>query len=219
MNPVRMLAASAAVALSGSYAAAEAAASMTQSVWHMDERSGTVMADSTGTANGTLYHVALANPGFLGTAFGFNGTSSYVSVPSRPALNPGSAAISFTVHVKTGSLPLQGDFDLLRKGAYPNQFYKLEILKSGVAFCQFRGSTAGGTTRSVSGGPDLADQRWHTVTCGKTATAITLHIDGVAHVKQASIGSVAGTEPIVIGAHPGGDFYKGLLDEVSVTIG
>ena len=72
-------------------------------LWHMDETSGTVMHDAVGSHTGTLHSVALGQSGYLGTAFGFNGSSSYVSVPSSSDLNPGSANITITIHLKTTS--------------------------------------------------------------------------------------------------------------------
>src|SRR5207245_951252 len=46
-------------------------------LWHMDETSGTVMYDAVGNHTGTLHSVAVGQSGYLGTAFGFNGSSSY----------------------------------------------------------------------------------------------------------------------------------------------
>jgi len=45
--------------------------------WAMDEAAGTVMNDSSGFGNsGMLQNVTLGVPGFTGTGYGFNGTSS-----------------------------------------------------------------------------------------------------------------------------------------------
>ena len=134
-----------------------AAASPTQvALWHMDETSGTVMHDAVGNHSGTLYSVALGQPGYLGTAFGFNGTSSYISVPSASDLNPGSSNITITIHLKTTSAPATPDWDLIRKGKYTTTGgeFKMEYQPSGQASCGFKGSanyselTAGpGTTQ------------------------------------------------------------------------
>src|SRR5205085_619713 len=79
-------------ALFGVSPSARASASTgTVALWHMDETSGTVMYDSVGTHNGTLHSIQLGLPGFSGKSYGFNGTSSSVTVPSAPDLNPGSA--------------------------------------------------------------------------------------------------------------------------------
>ena len=219
MRPKRWMTASLLAALIYAQPAV-AWASVSRALWHMDETAGTVMVDAAGSSNGTLHSVTVGSAGFAGTAYTFNGASSYVSVPSSSALVPGSRNVLLTVHLKTGSRPARGDYDLLRKGSYPKPFYKLELLQSGLAFCQFRGKTGGGAkTRGISGGPNLADQRWHTVSCSKTATAVQLVVDGVTYSSAVSLGSIDGTEPLVLGAHPGSDYYNGVLDEVSVTLG
>jgi hypothetical protein len=185
----------------------------------MNEASGTTMFDAVGDADGTLWKVLVGAPGFSGTAYQFNGTSSYVSVPSSVALAPGSYDLSFTIHVKTGSLPTRGDYDVFRRGASPGDFYKLEILQSGQAFCQFRGQKNGGTTLGIAAGPALADRKWHAITCEKTSTRIAVIVDGGAYSKSASVGGITDSDRLIIGAHPGGDYYKGFLDEASITIG
>jgi hypothetical protein len=61
--------------------------------WHMDEQVGTVMHDAVGDNNGTIHKAALGLSGFQQYAYGFNGSSAYVSVPSSSSLNPGDAAL------------------------------------------------------------------------------------------------------------------------------
>jgi hypothetical protein len=188
-------------------------------LWHMDETSGTTMVDSVGGNNGTLYHVALGVPGFAGTAFGFNGQYSYVSVPSADVLNPGATNITLTLHLNTTNIPdpPPGDFDLLRKGTYPTgSEYKVELQHSGRASCGFKGSV--GSSELIAG-PPLYDGRWHEVQCIKAPTAIQLVVDGKVFTQPAEVGSITNTAPVVIGTHPGGDWYAGDLDEVSIQIG
>jgi hypothetical protein len=106
-------------------------------LWHIDETSGTVMYDSVGGHNGTLSNVQTGLPGFSGFAYGFNGSSSYVSVPSADNLNPGSADITITIHIKTTGTPppSPADWDLIRKGLYTTTGgeYKMEFQQSGQA--------------------------------------------------------------------------------------
>jgi hypothetical protein len=215
----------------------------------MDETSGTVMHDSVGTHNGTLHSVQLGlpgftgrsygfndsssyvhngrlhsvqlgPPGFAGTSYGFNGSSSYVTVPSSADLNPGSATITFTIHLKTTGTPppAPADWDLLRKGVYKTGggIYKMELRGTGKLFCGFKG------TRGYAGlarGPAINDGRWHTVSCVKTSTAIEVVVDGLVFTKAKAIGSIANTTAVTIGSHPGSDWYKGQLDEASIRIG
>ena len=200
-------------------ATASTQASQPTALWHMDETSGSTMFDAIGSADGAIHNVQLGVAGMAGTAYGFNGSSSYVSVPSSPSVAPGSSNMSFTVDLNTGSLPTSGDYDLFRRGAYPGDFYKLELLQSGQAWCQFRGDANGGTSKGISGGPALNDNQWHTVTCAKTATQVMLTVDGTTYTATKNVGSITDTDPLIIGAHPGSDYYNGTLDEASISIG
>jgi hypothetical protein len=200
---------------------AQAALATTVALWHMDETSGSTMLDSVGSNDGTLKNVALGKPGFRGKAYSFNGSSSIVTVPSSTALNPGSADFSFIVHVKFSKVP-PTDYDLLRKGLSSTSGgdYKLEILRrdsgtTGRASCHFEGSHAS-TTKTA--GPNLANGSWHTITCTKRASTITLSVDGVNYAKSVSVGSIGNNAVLTIGAKSGGgDWYNGLMDEVSIS--
>jgi len=187
----------------------------------MDETSGTTMYDSIAGNNGSLYGgVTLGLPGFSGTAFGFDGSSGYVSVPSAPALNPGSSNITITIHLKTRGTPPPSpdDWDLIRKGLYTSgSEYQIELQNSGRASCTFEGST--GYIEEFMAGPALNDGQWHTIQCIKTSTAITLVTDGQVFSTAANIGSISNSDSVVIGARPGSDWYSGSLDEASISIG
>jgi hypothetical protein len=187
-------------------------------LWHMDETAGSVMVDSTGTNNGTLYRVTLGTPGVAGAAYSFDGQNSFVSVPSTNDLNPGTANITLTLHLKTTSLPLPppADFDLIRKGTYASSEYKVELQHSGQASCGFQGSA--GYSELIAG-PPLNDGQWHEVQCVKAPTAIQLVIDGKTFTQAANIGSISNAADLVIGSHPDGDWYAGTLDEISIAIG
>jgi hypothetical protein len=189
-------------------------------LWHMDETSGTTMFDSFGTHNGTLVSTQLGLPGFTGTAYGFNGSSSYVDVPSTADLNPGSADITFTIRLKTSGTapPPPADWDIFRKGLYTTggAEWKMEFQQSGQASCGFEGT--GGYAELVAG-PAINNGQWHTISCVKTSTAIKVVVDGQVFTKAATIGSIANTTDVAIGARPGSDWYQGQLDEASVQIG
>lgn len=193
-------------------------AATTVARWHMNEKSGTVMHDSAGNHNGTLHAVRVGVPGFRGTAYAFNGSSSYVSVPSASDLDPGRAKLTITIHLKTANRPQLHDWDLIRKGHWGNRRgeWKVEYHRSGQVSCGFKGSRGPAV---VEAGPSLDDKRWHTIRCVKTSSAIRLIVDGVTYSKAARVGSITNLAPIEIGAWPGAEFFKGSLDEVSVAIG
>jgi hypothetical protein len=207
--------------------ATASAASAPVAVWHLDETSGSSAYDAVGGNTGAIHNVTVGVPGFAGSAFRFDGKSSYVDVPSDQTLNPGTAPIQFTVHIRyTATPPNQSttDYDVLRKGTSSDsaQFYKLEIRPDNRAVCRFVGSK---TTKSgvlIHTGPTLNNGRWHTITCAKTTTNISLVVDGRTFTKRATVGAISNSGPLTLGAKPGtrfSDFYNGDLDEVSVSIG
>jgi len=199
------------------------AAGTTVALWHMDEAAGaSTMADSAGSHSGNITNVQTGVAGLQGNAYRFNGSSSKVVVPSSGNFGIGNANFSFTVHVKFSAVPSTavGDYDLLR--GTPGGAYKLEIVarKSRTvaeASCFFNGS-AGKT--ALTAGPNLADNAWHTLRCDKTATAVHLVVDGQTFTKAVTIGSISNSSPLSLGAKSGGgDWYDGLMDEVSISVG
>src|SRR5436305_10533924 len=76
-----------------------AAGSTVSALWHMNETSGTVMADSSGNGNdGMLHNVMLGAAGKSGKSYTFGGSQvkSYVEVPNAASLNPGAANIDIS---------------------------------------------------------------------------------------------------------------------------
>jgi hypothetical protein len=185
----------------------------------MDETSGSVMHDATSRGHdGTIFSVQLGVLGFTGTAYGFNGTSSYVTVPSASDLNPGSSNLTITMHLKTTSRPATPDWDLIRKGLYTTSGgeFKMEYQPTGQASCGFKGSSNYG---ELITGPAIDDGQWHIVQCIKTSSAIKVVVDGQVFSKTITIGSIANTENVPIGSRVGSEYFKGSLDESSIQIG
>lgn len=198
--------------------AGAASASTVVALWHMNNKSGTLLYDSSGHGNnGTTYNVTPGSAGVSGNAYTFNGKSSYAQAPNSKSLNPGSANISISFYLKTTHLPKTGDYDLVRKGAYPAQDYKVELLPTGQIKCTFQGSAS---RSNATGGSGLNNGAWHHVQCIKTASQIQTVVDGnVVATTKATVGSISNTSAADIGAHPGGDWYNGELDEVSIAFG
>lgn len=195
------------------------AASGTSDTWHMDETSGTTMGDSTGNHPGKLHSVTVGRPvgqDTGGTGYGFNGHSSYVSIPSKGDLNAGSSDVHISFHLMTTSVPSKPDYDLFRKGQAPGQEYKVELQPNGQVSCYFHGSAGSAT---VQAGPDLHDGLWHSIQCEKSSSAVKLTIDGQSYTNKKSVGSISNSFDMIVGAYPGGDFYKGDMDELTFTIG
>src|SRR5688572_23563268 len=190
-------------------------AATTVALWHMDESSGQMVDSSSSNNDGTLSNVTRVTPGYGGSsrAYSFNGSSSKVTVPNDSSLNPGSQNVTIKAHVKFSSRPSSsvGDYDLVRKQSNSAGTYKMEILLNGRAFCRFSG-TNGGT--NITAGPDLSDNRWHTITCRKTSSSIILTVDGSSFSKRVNVGSISSSIALYLGAKPpGADWYKGIMDE------
>ena len=198
------------------------AASFTRiATWDMDETSRTTMTDSTsaaGMSNGTTHSVQLGVPGKDGKAYSFNGTSSYVSVPSS-GLNPHSSPVKVTIYLKTTKLPPSNDWDLVRKGYYSTAGgeFKVELMPSGRASCGFKGSS--GYAQLEAGPRNLNNGAWHMVSCIKENSSIQLRVDGQSFTKRATVGSISNSRPVIIGAYPGSEYFHGLLDEASISFG
>ncbi|MEX1264239.1 MAG: LamG-like jellyroll fold domain-containing protein [Actinomycetota bacterium] len=202
-------------------APARARAATTVALWHMDESSGQMIDSSSSGNDGTLSNVTRVSPGYNGggRAYSFNGSNSKVTVPNDSSLNPGSQTVTLKAHVKFSSRPSStvGDYDLVRKQSNTAGTYKMEILITGKAFCRFSG-TGGGI--SITAGPDLSDNRWHTIVCRKTSSSVRLTVDGASFSKNGNVGSISSSIVLVLGAKPtGGDWYKGLMDEVTIAFG
>ena len=188
----------------------------THDVWHMDETSGGTMTDSTGSHPGTLHTVTLGETGVSGKAYGFK--KSYVAIPNAKDLNAYNRDVHIAFSMKTTTVPLVPDYDLFRKGeagATPNYEYKVEMQPDGSVTCYFKGTLGSVTATSR---PGLQDGQWHDIRCEKTSSSVVLTVDGVKTIKPKTIGSIYNGLDMIIGAYPTGDYYEGLMDEVSFTI-
>jgi len=199
------------------------AAPSTAALWHMNETSGSTMRDASGHGNdGTLRNIRLGVPGVGGTTgYGFDGRSSVALVPDAASLDPGASDLVVSVRVAFTKVPAD-DYDLIRKGLSSTKGgdWKIEIVNvsgKAIARCYLRGSS--GSWQKTTG-PNLADGRWHTISCEKHASTAVLSVDGQVWKRSSSVGSIANAATLSIGAKAeGGDWYQGSMDEVSVTIG
>jgi hypothetical protein len=204
--------------------AGTASAATPVAIWNMENPGA--MADSSGNGNDgkTTAITSVADPGF-GNGYHF-GSTSYVTVPDSASLDPGRSDFSFTLRLRFDKPPsaATGDYDLIRKGVAGTTGgeWKMEIFPGGgytsPAFCLFKDDTK--KTATVRGTKNLADGAWHTVTCAKTATRISLTVDDVTKTSAVSLGSIANNQPVSVGRKlGGGDQYVGDMDEVRVESG
>ena len=199
--------------------AARAAGAQTSDTWHMDETSGTTMADSTGSHPGKLTKVGLGgagDPAFPGTGYHFNGNSSKVTIPNAADLNPGTSEVHIAFSMRTTSVPKTLDFDLVRKGVAGQQQFKVELQPNGQVSCSFTGSSG---TILVQKGPDVHDGAWHSVRCEKFSSSVKLTVDGASFTGKKSVGSISNPADMIVASHGAGEFFPGDLDELTYVVG
>lgn len=129
--------------------------------------------------------------------------SPVMEIDSTDALNPGGRDVRLSIRLKTTGKPDKPDWDLIRKGysAGSGTLYNVEYQPTGQVSCIFKG-TQGSTM--VQDGPDLSDGQWHTIACVKTATSVSLNVDGkTVATDDEEIGKISNDDPVVIGAHSG----------------
>lgn len=184
--------------------------------WHMD--AVPTMVDSAGgDNNGKTTAVTMVN-GF----YSFDGRKSAAQVPHKANLNPGTATIRVEARVNAVKAPANGaTYDIIRKGTSGTSggYYKIELkgTSSGVsAACIFkdRNRVVG---RAIAPVPATG---WLTITCTRTATAVTLTAGGTTRTTAHAVGAISNTAPVHVGGKGDGtDVIAGLMDHVSISIG
>src|SRR5919107_923856 len=195
---------------------------LTGADWQMDETSGQ-MIDSSGNNNdGTPKDVVRT-----GSAYVFNGSTSYVAVPDSDSLDPAEKDITLTARVLVNGQALDDDsYDIVRKGlaGRPGGDYKMEIKRAGdptvgKLHCLFKGD--GGTVDKVAR-RDIVDGNWHTLECIKTSTSVVARVDGKSgSTKAGSAGSISNPTNVMVGAKtavPLDDTFDGSMAFVSIEI-
>jgi hypothetical protein len=194
--------------------------------WQMNEETSASpqMLDSSGNNNnGTPTDVVRT-----GSAYVFNGSTSYVAVPDADSLDPQAKDIKLTARIRVNGQALDDDsYDIVRKGlsGSPGGDYKMEIKRAadptvGKLHCLFKGD--GGTVDKVAR-RDIVDGNWHTLECIKTSTSVVARVDGKSgSTKAGSAGSISNGSAVMVGAKtadPLDDVFDGSMDFVSIEIG
>lgn len=193
--------------------------------WRLDEIKSTTARDSSGHHhNGRNFHIKGDGHGYT-----FNGRDSRVVVPDANSLDPKNKDFSFRVVLSMDDppTPVGETYDVLRKGLATTKGgdYKLEIENvngKAIAHCVVRSVRKNGTrvAASIEGTTDLADGRFHVVTCSKTSKGLTVKVDSRAartKVIPGGLGSVSNKNKLGLGAKPektattGFDWFDGVI--------
>jgi hypothetical protein len=211
-----------------------ASAATTSGLWNMDEPAGSrTMTDSSGNGlHGTVgsdVRTGVVVAGATGYRFPFilpnkppPRPEHLVQVPSNPRLNPDRGTYAVTVRYRT----TQNFGNILQKGqnGTPGGYWKFEQ-PNGIVACLFKDSS--GRQRAVRSRTALNDGNWHTVTCVRTATSLTLTVDGVRHSRlAAATGTIANANELSIGgksrcdqSQVTCDYFVGDIDYVRIDKG
>jgi hypothetical protein len=66
----------------------------------------------------------------------------------------------------------------------------------------------------------MSSQTWTTITCAKTASTVTLTVNGTARTITKSVGTISNSSALFIGGKGDGtDVLSGFMDYASITIG
>jgi hypothetical protein len=209
------------------------ASAATLANWQMNEGpNASVMVDKSGHVNGTIGSAVV-------TGFTFNGATGYhwpftspTAPPAKPerivqanssTLNPGSGNYTVTLRYRT----TKHFGNIVQKGQAGSSggYFKLEN-PNGQLTCVFRGTNSSGKflrKQVVSG--VLSDGQWHVVRCSRTATRLTLNVDGkVVATAKGSTGNISNNRPISIAGklncdqiHTTCDYFTGDIDYIKIS--
>jgi len=222
----------AAVVVGIAFAAPASAATLAN--WQMNEGSGaTVMVDSSGHVNGTIGSAVQTN-------FKFGGATAYHWVFTSPTAPPAKPerivqANSSTLNPNSGNYTVQLRYrttkhfgNIVQKGQAGSSggYFKIEN-PNGNLTCVFRGTSSSGSflRRQVVSPTVLSDGQWHVARCARTATALTLTIDGsVVATAHGSSGNITNNRPISIAGKLNCDqitttcdYFTGDIDYITIS--
>jgi hypothetical protein len=191
-------------------AAPARAATATIADWQMNESAGAgTMLDSSGHGINGIIGSAVITGATYGGATGYRWPFTsptnppaqperVVEVPNDVRLNPGNDDYAVTIRYRTtktfGNIAQKG------QGGSPGGYWKIEN-PAGIFTCVFRGvdSTGAFRRKEVNSGSPINDGSWHTVRCARTASQLTLTIDGVVvDTANGKTGSISNNRPLSI---------------------
>lgn len=182
--------------------------------WPLDETSGDVAADVSGSGLNGIVHGAGWNPtGKVHGCLGFNGVNNYVQVP-RAVSNDFSLAAWVKTTSTGGSSSWSQGQGLVTSVAVGTGSFGLTLVGGNVAF----GLGLPGTTL-VSTNP-INDGSWHYCVATRTQAtgAMALYVDGILQATATgSTNTMASSPTILFGAmQTNAGFFSGDLDEIQI---
>ena len=146
---------------------------VTRGLWHLEGNSN----DSSGNANnGTDTSMSYGlGYGKFGKGGTFNGSSTYITIPSNASLRVVSP-FTLSIWMKTSSATMQ---ILMGKANYSTDLYGYEffIANTGKIYFYVDGSTGGNYMAGTKTG--LGDGKWHNIVAVATGTDMYIYVDGL----------------------------------------
>jgi hypothetical protein len=188
---------------------------------------GTLAKDTSGYHNrGTLHRVT-----WTGRAYSFSRPVAYIQTSASPTVNPGTSSFSYSVSMQLpASTVFSHDLSLVRRGSskFGGAYYKMEMVYNSSSGnmhleCAYRDQTGVRGFVSTSGNA-LNDGAWHTLTCSKTRTTVSLTKDGRVYTRPASLGNLSSQQPLFFGVEQVSatgfwEHFPGLMKNITLTKG
>jgi len=185
--------------------------------WDLDEGTGSVVHDRSGNGNDGTLHGPEWGPGKYGDALRFNGTNSYVEVPTSDSLEiDGQVTIAAWINwIDAGDTWLCIMANGQQNGPWEN--YGLFINRTS-RFVYFTLSLGGQHVVQQTPNNVIAPDGWHHVSASWDGSAARVYVDGQLQLEQAQSGTlVPPALPLRLGHRNGSThFYNGIIDDAAV---
>lgn len=192
--------------------------------WTMDETTGTTVADSAGSSNGTWQGSAnvVSTTGIVGTALQFDGTNHYITIPDAASLEAqNNMTISMWVQFDASGL---GSYqNLLYKDHSAAPWYGWELSMSSTNY-PYIGLVDTLSTYYDAGGSLIYEGQWyHLVTTVSGGNTMSFFVNGTRN-ESWNDGTISnplftGSDgALSIGADPssGGNKFTGVIDDIRI---
>ncbi|HSU55756.1 MAG TPA: LamG-like jellyroll fold domain-containing protein, partial [Candidatus Dormibacteraeota bacterium] len=185
--------------------------------------------DAVGTNNGSFQGSATANGvGMVGSAFSFNGNSSYIQIPDSPSEKPTNltieAWVNFTSLDSTGTGAPAGDqYIVFKQNSRTMLFEGYDVSKTRVAggdVFRFQIASSAGTEIDLHATNHISTGTWYHIAAVRGSNFMQIYVNGnLENQTSVSFPQDYGTLPLYFGTS-GESFWDrklyGLLDEVSL---
>lgn len=186
-----------------------------------DTKAGTATStDSSGNNHdGAILGDVATTTGKYGSAFKFDGSGDYVSIPDKPFLRPGTGDFTIAAWIKASSTPPSSNtyLGIVTKGTDAGSYnFYVDKATGKLKFKEDRNNIP---NISITGAANFLDNAWHHVAAVRRSGTVYLYEDGV---ERASTTAFSGfdftnTEPVLIGYRGTGQYYfDGPIDDVRI---